>query len=842
MRSAGRRRQIRWFAGVCLVLGAGAVGLRAGDPLGIASGGRTGTVVVVSPEAGLPEVTEAAGERQRGRDPGGRRNAEWLAAVDLVTYVERMTGAAPPLVFTRDGIDAALAGPTPVILVGEEALAARPGWAARVRAGAKPDPVLRADVIGLHRDGNRVFVAGNHDEAHYYAVSALLHHWGCRWYMPTDFGECIPERPELTLGELDLVHAPPFEVRRYWLSWNASDDGAAAFRRRNFMNHDLVVPSGHALDAYTRELVPEGGTMFEVPVSEEATIRHVAAKTADAWIRGDDFSLGMEDGIYQSDSPRDRELKGLQYDKYFLQPSMTDCFMTLYNGVARTLGERHPGSRSKIGFLAYSNMTLPPVRVTRAEPPLVCYLAPIDIDPIHGMDNPRSPPRREYRDMVYGWSRVMDGRVVIYDYDQGMMVWRDLPNPSIQMLEQDFAHYRKAGVLGVDTESRGAIGTTFLNLHCRAQLLWDPSRKVKDMLAEFYPAFYGPAAGPMAAYWSAILNAWTTTLVTEHEHFVIPAIYTPELISTLRRHLQDAEAAMASRRRDAAPSDRDRKFLERLDFTRHSFAIIEAYAAMVAAAATRGDYAEAVRFGEQGLAAREALTAMNNTFTTYQRRHPKPGAGPGGMPEEGPAWWPGEVQQYRDLQTLVDGTRGRLVARLPLDWAFRRDPAGRGLDDGWGLRAPDLAYWHRQGATMTPEARKDHPPDQWEMVRTDLYLQAQGVRSPDSQSYSGEGWYTTEMELSADQVGAPIRLMFPGLFNECRLYVNGREVAHRAGYKPLWWHNDYRFEWDVDLTGRLHPGRQRITLHLRIPNHFGGLFRRPFLYSPLTDAGKPAPR
>ena len=63
---------------------------------------------------------------------------------------------------------------------------------------------------------------------------------------------------------------------------------------------------------------------------------------------------------------------------------------------------------------------------------------------------------------------------------------------------------------------------------------------------------------------------------------------------------------------------------------------------MVAAAATRCDYAEAVRFGEQGLAAREALTAMNETFTTYQRREPRPGAGPGGMPEDGPAWWPGD--------------------------------------------------------------------------------------------------------------------------------------------------------------------------------------------------------
>jgi hypothetical protein len=223
---------------------------------------------------------------------------------------------------------------------------------------------------------------------------------------------------------------------------------------------------------------------------------------------------------------------------------------------------------------------------------------------------------------------------------------------------------------------------------------------------------------------------------------------------------------------------------------------------------------------------------MNETFTTYQRREPRPGAGPGGMPEDGPAWWPGEVRQYRDLQALVDGTRGRLVTTLPLEWAFRRDPGDRGLADGWGLRAPDLGFWRQHGPGLTLEAKKDYPPSEWEMVRSDLYLQAQGVRSPDAQSYSGTGWYSTEIELADDQVHGPIRLLFPGLFNECRLFLNGREAAHRSGYKPLWWHNDYRFEWDVDLSGQLRPGKNLLTLQVQIPNHFGGMFRRPFLYTP----------
>jgi len=161
-------------------------------------------VVVVSPEAGLPETTDSEGQAVRGMDPKGTRNAEWRAAADLVKYIHLMAGARPRLAATREEIDAALSGSSPVLLVGEEAVKAKPALAQRIRAAAKKNPILGADAIGLLREGNRVYLAGNHDEAHYYAVAELLWRWGCRWYMPTDFGECIPEVKTLTLGELDV--------------------------------------------------------------------------------------------------------------------------------------------------------------------------------------------------------------------------------------------------------------------------------------------------------------------------------------------------------------------------------------------------------------------------------------------------------------------------------------------------------------------------------------------------------------------------------------------------------------------------------------------------------------
>ena len=719
---------------------------------------------------------------------------ETEAAKELQSVIADMTGAVLPITNEPRQIQATLDSESPILMIGELALAIEPSLQTALNRVAKPDPVLRSDAIIVRRDGNRVYLAGNNPEAHMYAAIELLHRWGCRWYLPTEFGDCIPEVPDLRIGELDYAYAPPFEVRRYWLSWLGDATGKAAFMRRNRFN-DISVPNGHNLAQYTKDLIPPGKSMFNVPIAEDRTAQHVAEQVLPIYASDKDVQLGMEDGLYESDSPVDKELVALQYDKYFQTQSYSDAFMTFYNKVAVILQQRAPQSKAHIGFLAYSNITLPPIRVNHAEKSLVAYLAPIDFDPIHSMDDPRSAPRRELKEIMYRWSKIMDGRVVIYDYDQSMLVWRDIPNPSHQAFSKDIQHYRKAGILGVDTESRGATATTFLNLYMRGQLMWNPDQDVEALLKEFYPKFYGPAAEPMEDYWSAIYQAWDSTLATEHEYFVAPSIYTPELIELLRVQLSLAESAVQSL--EANESKNAKLIRQRMKFTRLQFNLLDAYMGMVRAANADVDYARAVALGEQGLALRDQLTQMNETFTTYKR-----------IGESGYAWWPGEVQQYRELIPFTDGTRGTLVAKLPLHWSFRRDPATRGVEEKWFTQ------------TIDPT---------WEILRTDLYAQAQGIVTENYQSYTGDLWYDTEIELTQEQTQGSLHLRFPGIFNECWLYINGVQVAHRP-FKGLWWLNDYRFEWDVVVAEKLTEGKNRLTVRLYNPHHFGGMFRRPFLY------------
>jgi hypothetical protein len=348
------------------------------------------------------------------------------------------------------------------------------------------------------------------------------------------------------------------------------------------------------------------------------------------------------------------------------------------------------------------------------------------------------------------------------------------------------------------------------------------------MLAEFYERFYGPAARPMAAYWSAILKAWEESLVQEHEHFVIPAVYTPQLLRTLQENVEQAEKAVAPLA--GKPGRNEKLFAERVKFARLGFNVLKPYCAMVSLAASDADYTGAVQHGAAAVAARLELAKMNPTFTTRI-------VGVAAETKEtGPAWLLGEVEQYRALAALADGTKGTRIANLPLEWAFRRDPHDTGVVSGWAHKPVDLKWWNGEGGQGRASLADRHRtnPGHWELLRTDLYMQAQGVLSPGYHSYTGLAWYRTDFELTPADAKGKVRVMFPGLFNEAWLYVNGHLVAHRA-YKEPWWLSDYKFEWDVDLSDVVKAGANTIALRVNNPHHFGGMFRRPFLYRP---AGK----
>src|SRR5690606_1276892 len=115
------------------------------------------------------------------------------------------------------------------------------------------------------------------------------------------------------------------------------------------------------------------------------------------------------------------------------------------------------------------------------------------------------------------------------------------------------------------------------------------------------------------------------------------------------------------------------------------------YMQMVFAAARDADYAKAAELGRQAMAARIDMANFNPTLTTrVVGTSPEP-TEPGGSP----AWFPGEVNQYVNLAQLTNGAKGTLLKKLPLSWAYHRDPNDTGTARGWHYQDADLTYWNQ---------------------------------------------------------------------------------------------------------------------------------------------------
>ena len=137
---------------------------------------------------------------------------ETRAAQDLASYIQKITGQRPQISNTTspDSVN---------LILGELALQKDRGLRRRLDEVKKKNPVLRADAIAWQARGHDFFLAGSNDDSHYFAVAELLRRWGCRFYLPADWGECIPHLADPLLPDQDFAYAPPFEVRSYWIAW-----------------------------------------------------------------------------------------------------------------------------------------------------------------------------------------------------------------------------------------------------------------------------------------------------------------------------------------------------------------------------------------------------------------------------------------------------------------------------------------------------------------------------------------------------------------------------------------------------------------------------------------------
>jgi hypothetical protein len=151
------------------------------------------------PRAGMRCTELSAAQKQR------------LAATELQRYVEKMSGAKLPLLCETEQTSGA------VVLVG----AGKKVAAMNLRIPTGVTPQRREEGYLIYARGQTLVLAGNDDgpyQGTFFAVSEFLNRQGVRWFMPSEFGECVPRAATIKVADVEYRDAPDFIVR----SWSGN--------------------------------------------------------------------------------------------------------------------------------------------------------------------------------------------------------------------------------------------------------------------------------------------------------------------------------------------------------------------------------------------------------------------------------------------------------------------------------------------------------------------------------------------------------------------------------------------------------------------------------------------
>jgi len=351
-----------------------------------------------------------------------------LAARELQTYIEKISGAKLPIVETptpgvparvyvgkskftdeqglktddlKHGAFLMASGSDWLSLLGPdkdyvpiEPWGRKEGGAEKARINAEWDKVTGdkfansfSDVYTRHHPELGVWQFD--DTGTINAVYEFLRGLGVRWYAPGELGEVVPRQSTIPLPDINKTIAPDFAMRRfsyYWEDEGLGDKAIWGFRLGLNPGHEIIgiTQSGHGMKFVTMrdEMKAAHPEIYAIWSGKRATDhKDAGAVTLTSpllmekhlkYVRAvfDHFkepaiSLDPVDGIGQAISENDAELATPQRGIY---GAMSDYVWGYIDQVARELHRSHP-DRAVTGS-AYSAYQLPPEKIAQFSPNL----------------------------------------------------------------------------------------------------------------------------------------------------------------------------------------------------------------------------------------------------------------------------------------------------------------------------------------------------------------------------------------------------------------------------------------------------------------------------------------
>jgi len=731
------------------------------------------------------------------------------AALDLQSYIEKMTGAKLPIVGDEKEPEGV------VILVGRNDLT-------KPFDKKIPDGLTEAraeEGLLIMCQGRRLVLAGN-DQSIYcgteYAVAEFLHRLGVRWFMPGEYGDYVPKQTTIEFPEGEIVQKPSFKIRNWWGPMPQSNL-VAEFR---WKIHNRMNPTANFValpgDSSVRGLLPADLVKTEpelfaleadgkrnpfLPNLTNPKAAQRAAATIKELFKKDpnatSFGFAPDDGL-----PRDFNPETLKKNVGFPDVSgrvgvkeelnISEEWFAFVNQAAREVAKDYP--KHVLTSNGYANRNTPPIG-TKLEPNVWIMFAAIWSDTLHAYDNPLSWQTVRQGQMLERWGQLCPN-VFMYNYTYIMLASGGTPVPLARKYRHDMPLLKKWGIIGFYDEGRRVLAESGIAPpYLRARLMWDAGQESDAILDDFFTKWYGPAAKPARAFWDALEKTIESTPMVGHEDRILPYVYSRELLEELEKHLSASEMA-ADGETTKKHVKADRLTLEHL----------KGYMRLHHAE-WKGDFLEAVKQADFMFEQRKQLHAISPFYMMPDDK----------TIESGFYYWGLNARRdyYQKLAELTTGKTGAMVALLPEKASFSIDPRDEGRFAGWFK--PEFAdkAWQTLSTTVP------------------FYAQGDGYRDRSGYPYMGAMWYRFALDVPADAKGKTIKLYAPAIETEAWGWVNGQYVGHRP-YREAY---ERPNEIDFDVSEALKPG-ERNVIALRLHTGLGaaqqaaGMTSRAFLYSP----------
>ena len=485
---------------------------------------------------------------------------EFLAAAvkDLQTYIKKMSGAELPIAHSAEGTgNVILVGRQPVVneLLGDlDAFDLGPDG---IIIKSLPGKLILTGKSGGYIHEDLGLIRGQTDAGTPNAVYYFLEALGCRWYMPGEDGEVVPNKPTLTIS-MDVTSKPDFRGR--WIGCSAAyrmgGPGSKSlkefyvWRDRNRTSHNTYYQAHSMGGLFSKAKYTEShpeyfalldgkrqlGKAAALCFSNPDVIDIVATNLIKGMMRYSPLlrshSLGQSDGPAEGWCKCENCLAAYG-DKTFLYADRVHAavvgrgpsdkpvfnaangFLKFANAVAERAEKANPDLLLTY-YAVYNIPGFPEVKPRDSVLPVMCHLA----------------PQNEYwRRQVSKWASISK-HLYYYTY----MGYR-IDFPKLGIADDIRWCYEHKGIaMYLEHDAHSPIN--MVNLYLGAKALWDTKVDSKAVLREFYSRYYGAAKQPMRTFYETFYEL-TREGADNHPDclFAYPDALTPEVAAKCRGYI-----------------------------------------------------------------------------------------------------------------------------------------------------------------------------------------------------------------------------------------------------------------------------------------------------------------